>query len=646
MNICKSFLIILICNTNIYSAEQITRAFTVKESPAESEITATSCLIGLPKLPSGVTFKYLDKFKEFLAHKKKKIAQLNFHIKSNLESYNPKLSLSIEDCREILKDRNLCLKFTKRLFKYHMLSDLINLTVVFGEFGSQAQGILCNVNSKKFTKKSTKQSELNLFTNLDKIQKSIANYQQKKDISFISTTLSDRNLLTQLFSSTIDVFHKYQGVNDIKEFSSSIVQLLHESLEMMISDFLSIPFGEEDTDNNPCLKFLDEQIVGIQAYYRLCIDLKFNGSEIRRILEEKFAKKDMRDSRYKFFFGKSNFNYIDVESLIIFSSLPLEFKDIFKAIFRKTNSSKDSDLICVMKTNWGKPIPIDMRTLPLTLELVSQINPTPSDEQAEGEVDLLMQIFKLQSTDDHAQDIKKDPKSKSSNEASAAEDIKEEDHQDDLDDEDDDEDDQDDEIKASTVLSKFNRSFYTKKITLDERISDWYHYKDKECAALRKQGYLDPASDRYLILRDIMSEGKTEEQAIQEIIFRHQLPYSLIKNIVLHGTIRPDSTSDCTYIASTIKVTRKEKSSIYIGEINGNVYGEIFKVWHSFLRPTRTKTSIPQENRKEDKSGEYYTTEDDARFTILREQEGWTTQEDDTSVTISRDDIQYTLFKS
>ena len=642
MKIYKSFLIILICNTNIYAAEQITRAFTVKESPAESEVTSTSCLIGLPKLPPGSKFKYLDKFKEFLAHKKKKISQLNRHIRSNLETYNPELSLSIEDCKDVLKDKDLCVKFTKRLFKYHMLSDVTSMTIVFGEFGSQAQGILCNVNSKKFTKKSVKVNERNLFANLDKVQRSIANYQQNMDTSFISTIVSDRNFLSSLLSSTLETFNKYpEIINDIKEFSSTIAQLLHESLEMMMSDFLSIPFGEEDADDNPCLKFLDEQIAGVQAYYRLCIDLKFNGTDIRSMLKSRWAKKDRRDSFYKFFFGKSNFNYIDVQSLIIYSSLPLEFKEIFKAICQKAHSIDPSTLRCTMKTDWGKPIAIDMRALPLTLEVISQTNPMLSDEEADKEVELFIKILELETSTHHSKDKKRGTKSQSPNGASAAEDIQEDEPEDEPEDIDDAE-----ETKTSTAVSKFNKSFYTKRITIDERISDWYRYKDKECVALRKQGYFDTASDRNVILRDIMSEGKTEEKAIQEIIFRHQLPYSLIKNIVLHGAIRPDSTHDCTYITSTIKVTRKGTSSYYRGEINGNIHGEDFKVWHSFLRPIRTTQSVVQDDITKETSDEYYATEDDAHFTTLGEQEGWTTKEDDTSVTISRDEIQYTLLKS
>lgn len=205
-------------------------------------------------------------------------------------------------------------------------------------------------------------------------------------------------------------------------------------------------------------------------------------------------------------------------------------------------------------------------------------------------------------------------------------------------------------------------SFYTcnthlsnKQIELDSRILNWYKTTPNGAnRGITTQGYLDKGTDRNAIFaREITQCDGNRDQAIANIIFRHQLPYSLIRSIVSYGTIQEGSTHERTTVTILVSYAQGANRPIYYqAEITGRIEGPTFKIWHSFLRPITDISEYLQSNLLSmdhlelEVSAEDLEADTDQRFIVLGEQHDWLTDDQFNQVIISKDDVRYTIFKN
>lgn len=646
MNIYKKLLfIILILNLHIYSAEQAAKAFTVTETPTEKQITSTSYLINYPIFPKGIEFKHLDKFREFVAYKTKQNTELTRYAESQPSFDDAELSLSIDDCKTILEDQTLSIQFVQRFFRYSLLISCINNLLDKRYFHCQKSGICCDNNLAPLVEKINDQNIISLLLYFNRIQTVVANYQQKHDSSVFYL------LLDPHFFKSLIKFHRGLITPHIILLIARSCQAVYDMYRILINSILLTP--TDTPDNHPCFQFFDEQELKLLTFYSSFNDEDFGEDATGSKFQEKVCKGHGSECTTKHFFGENNFIHFNKTHCKLIVELPEEFKKIYKKIYKKATVNGTSPLRLSITNAWSKKLQFPIffslpETLPTDPGFLGRVEKKieKGAKTIAAEVKALMKSLELEEESkkqkpSSSTKTPKGPKSgiapkkeQPSAVAAAADQA----------------DNAQEEPEQPSILYTFNKPLSTKRIEIDERISDWYHYEKKNCIALKKQGYLTPGTVRNRILEETTDLCGTQEKAIQEIIFRHQLPYSLIKNILSYGTIASSSTHARTDITAIIGVKRGEQASYYQGEITGEIKGKEFKIWHSFLRPIDNignfmKSTLEGHNseyRKEDGQAQ----DDDSLFTLLGEDAGWQTDDQESHVIISRDGIQYTLFKN
>lgn len=144
--------------------------------------------------------------------------------------------------------------------------------------------------------------------------------------------------------------------------------------------------------------------------------------------------------------------------------------------------------------------------------------------------------------------------------------------------------------------SACNQEISDKKISLHIRIKEWYTGTGENCLAIEKQNYLKPNTLKNDTLKAIMRrDNLSHNEAIEKIIFQHQLPLALIKYILYYGAIIPGENSSITVIAP-VEIYIKNKMPLFChAEITGKVCHDHIKIWHTFLRDNITYSSINSE---------------------------------------------------
>lgn len=136
---------------------------------------------------------------------------------------------------------------------------------------------------------------------------------------------------------------------------------------------------------------------------------------------------------------------------------------------------------------------------------------------------------------------------------------------------------------ASSVC---NAALANKKISFHERIKEWYVGNGKECKAIENQNYLIPDTIKNDTLKAIMRRDKLSYyQAIEKIIFQHQVPLAVIKAILSYGAIIAEENS-ITIIAPVEVTIKNSPTHYYNAEITGKICNDHIKIWHTFLRDT------------------------------------------------------------
>lgn len=143
-----------------------------------------------------------------------------------------------------------------------------------------------------------------------------------------------------------------------------------------------------------------------------------------------------------------------------------------------------------------------------------------------------------------------------------------------------------------TTFYTYNKDLDDKEIMIHQRVKDWYIRQGTECAAIIKQNYLSPDSIRNDTLEATMRRDHlTQEEAIQKIIFQHQLPASLIRAILTYGHIICQEDDEMTVYARV----RTEVNTIfnyYYAEVTGKLCNDHIKIWHTFLRATSPQNYV------------------------------------------------------
>lgn len=237
---------------------------------------------------------------------------------------------------------------------------------------------------------------------------------------------------------------------------------------------------------------------------------------------------------------------------------------------------------------------------------------------------------------------------------------------------------EEEEKKEETAVSSFynyNDELANKRIFLQDRIKEWYMGKGQNCIAIKNQGYLTPDTLRNNTLKSVMHRDKlTQEEAIRKIIMQHQLPISLIKNILIYGTIIPNEDSSIT-VAAPVQYKNGDTPTVYyLAEIAGKIEGDSINIWHAFLRDVNIKKhllnlvsnvgsketedtnrskveslmkKLSLEERIEKKVDEIADKIEETveGFIFAQEKDDWKVIDETVSVKIKKGNVTFTIFK-
>ena len=511
-------------------------------------------------------------------------------------------------------------------FKLFKLAQLINfsLSPIFCLPGRSINAIF-----SKFETDAT-DDDIHMIILINRISSFISLYQRNKD-----------PLGLELFSKSkfINFIEKIDSKKIIpidSPYLHAVFAAIREILDILIIDiYLSIL--KTDIKSERLKSLLKLEAERIMLYFELADtfrDLRVGewslGSD-EELLEHLNTKR-LNDKKHIFYTKEG----------VLQINLPKELIDYYFTLYNKATNNNQNRLRTTLNDFWADEI-----EMPITPEIPGIIQGYTRSQMSVKE---LMKEFGLEdatSSKPKGKAKKKTPAGeKTSSKESAAASA----------------DSDDDTTKVPSVnhndtdsFYTFNRVLATKQIELDSRILNWYRTTQRGAnKGITTQGYLDKDTDRNSIFtHEVSLCHGNQESAIARIIFRHQLPYSLIRTIVSYGTIQESSTDAETTVTALVRYTQgASQSTHFLGEITGNIDRNTFKIWHSFLRPIDNmqrflRTNLSSMNHiKMEPSAEDLDAIEDQQFTILGEQEGWRVDDRFSQIVISKDDSQYVVFKN
>ena len=482
---------------------------------------------------------------------------------------------------------------------------------------------------------------VNLLIAINRFIELIAQYQQNHNPAVLEAIFNSN--IVEIAQKFLETEH-----NNPPRYIKPFLQVIGEIYDILINEItiylrVNLPIV---SSRDHLTFFLDTELRKLTFYYRHFGDTE----DPQEFKESKFYEYLGRIDAHNHF-ESDKFIYVSRGKLHV--NLPADFQIKWFSLYNQATKNNQSPLYIDIKDFWAGTIQIPVTPnisgmiegyvppVEASIETKPQQTQHKSDKAIAAEVKALLKDLGLEEKTTSKKGKKDSPSSTTQPQskkgkkpqpvAAAADEEKPEAHV----------------LKNS--IYRFNDRLFSKKILVEQRIKDWYQFTPKgSCKGITKQGYLTPGTNRNKILRDEIAQCKGDEnKALANIIFRHQLPYSLIHSILSYGTISPNSTDQKTSITALVFASKRESEPVcYQAEIIGSIEGNTFHILHSFLRPVDnikntlqnilSNTVLPFEQDEEDESD----------FIVLGEQEGWKIDDRKSNVIISRDGIQYILCKN
>ena len=552
--------------------------------------------------------------------------------------------LSAENAQKILE--GLFILYTSLNFINYALDSRIIRTY---------KNSLCVWQEQDIEKEKIDDLSLQYYLFFYKRMKILYDYQSKKMIEPVLKIVNSPDLVDQL-ATFFDPLYQESSTAKINKATAYSASAINEMYEILMMNFLSCL----TMSKNPILNYIYRVAINLSVYFYTFsyMEKKKQGQSATRasILSE--VQDLMFHSPYNCLSNRAEMVYLGEDKLHV--NMSPELQMIYFNLYNKVTHNNTVPFFMELHDFWAGKFTIKVTpTIPGIIDgYVSPAKITKPLEEPSSrkhlsnadEIDKLMKEFGLEDATSSKPKRKGKTKTaageKTSSKESAAASA----------------DSDDDTTKVPSVnhndtdsFYTFNRVLATKQIELDSRILNWYRTTQRGTnKGITTQGYLDKDTDRNSIFtREVSLCHGNQESAIARIIFRHQLPYSLIRTIVSYGTIQESSTDAETTVTALVGYTQgASQSTHFLGEITGSIDRNTFKIWHSFLRPIdnmqrflRTNLSSMNHLRIES-SGEDLDAMEDQQFTILGEQEGWRVDDRFSQIVISKDDSQYVVFKN
>lgn len=603
-------------------------------NPTLEDITSTTYIINNPDLPKGASYKHLENFKQFIAERRKIESRVNDIIASSFKIPHVLLSFSEYNFSTLEENEEHALEFVQRFFITHTLISLINMLFDTRYQNCGQEGFCCSNNSDKIISQIDDHYSIQLFLFFNRIQKGIAHYQQKRDKNFFSTLL-DPSFFTTLLDFNGKALNPYvillfaRSCNGLRSMYRALINdiIIHLSL---------IP--ESHYEKFPFLKFFQQQEAVVLNYYK---SFPSDRELIQDFKSPVCGDHKESDCNAEHFFGKDNYIRLDSICRPLIVNVPEDLKKIYLTLYNKVTNKGRIPLKITLHDFWAGKLEIPVTS---TISGIIEKPQRPPAEQGmraiQKEVKAILKDLGLEQESTPKTSTKSSKKKhyhgapKAVAEAAdVAQDVPEEDDE-------------------PSLIYNFNRELSQKKIEVDQRIADWYILEEGQPRALKKQGYLQAGTDRYALLHKTIQEKRTKQHALAHITFLHQLPYSLIKNIINYGTIIPGSTAAHTTIIGLIGIKKDDTFTYYQAEIAGEIKRKTFNIWHAFLRPLKNPSEIINDIVNLDPKdfekiiAETSSDHADSKFTLPAEDKGWIINDQPTYVSIIKDKIEYVLFKN
>ncbi len=510
----------------------------------------------------------------------------------------------------------------------------------------------------------------------------IMNYQKNKDNTILYMLPFSDDIISQLFNLRYE--NTSSSNNTIFLKLCSLYQALTEILDALFMDLMKNSYktylqGYAKNKSKTIFDTLYVQEFTKCYYYYICHALynhDKNDTQFRNLLI------NINQKNLSSFYEKndSNFIYLDTETRTLKLNFPPKLYEDYCNTYMQATENGKKVLKLEFKDFWGGTITLPVTPLEeckkaierkiqekkesLVTKVTKVIVETVKD--AEEDVDAIMKALGLDSDNSTsgkkkkkakqpaaaAQQQKPDKKKEQSKPKqtaaekmdaepqAAAEKSTEQDDQ-------------------SHSIYTYNKKYASIGFDLFPRIKQWRLTTLENPVALSKQGYFTAGSDRSDILQRITTEyGGDQNQAIQNIIFTHQLPTELVQATLRWGTI--DDKTDPKVIQATAVVHVKSDivNGYYLAEIAGKIKSENFiSIFHSFLRPINNiqlfmsniltdtqneenRLAARESDRPEDSANE--KTDDEGEW---QSESGWIVTDTGPAIVISKDNTTFTLFK-
>lgn len=209
------------------------------------------------------------------------------------------------------------------------------------------------------------------------------------------------------------------------------------------------------------------------------------------------------------------------------------------------------------------------------------------------------------------------------------------------------------DIDDADSIYTYNQRYNRIAIGLFPRVRNWYHTTLRKPLALEKQGYMDPANvQKQAIIERVEKKYRcNRDEALEKIIFTHQLPYELIRTVLTWGKI--NELPDKVEFSGLVLVQSPLVNGYYLADIVGRKkYENYIGIFHSFLKDIQNVQQFinnivndqPNEEAKPDADANIMPNEKDDEGE-WQSKSKWEKEDRGATILISQGDVSFTFFK-